>query len=221
MQDIPSESVDLILTDPPYAINYRSNRRTFRPQFDFLHNDSPGEWIETFARESYRILKPDSHLYCFTRHDVYIRFFTAFEGAGFKMKRTLVWVKNNHGSGDLKGDYAPRDEWIIFCSKGRRHLNGKRSDNTLFYNTVSSHQRRHPTEKPVDMLSFLISKSTQPGDLVIDPFAGALSTGVAAMDNNCSFLLLDLEQRYLSEGINDIISHPEVARYDIKAEINK
>jgi site-specific DNA-methyltransferase (adenine-specific) len=104
LPQLEAASVDLILTDPPYAIHYRSNRRVTRPKFNHLTGDQPGRWMEDFARESFRLLKPNRHLYCFCRFDTYPRFFEAFRQAGFTVKRTLIWVKNNHGSGDLKGD---------------------------------------------------------------------------------------------------------------------
>ena len=193
---MPDETVDLILTDPPYNINYRSNRRVKQAKFKHLENDNNGDWIPEFAKEAYRVLKNDRHLYCFCRHDTYPQFVAALEDAGFKIKRTLIWVKNNHGSGDLKGDYAPQDEWIIYCHKGRRELFGKRASNVLVFPRLNSDKMLHSTEKPTKLLKFLIEKSTKRGELVLDPFAGSGSTMHAAKELERSYCVIELSDAY-------------------------
>jgi len=219
LSKLPDESVDLVLTDPPYAIHYRSNRRVSRPKFDHFEGDKPGDWIETFAEESYRLLRTNRHLYCFCRHDTYPLFFTAFQRAGFRMKRTLIWVKNNHGSGDLKGDYAPRDEWIIYAQKGRRELRGKREDNILEFNKVHTGQLLHPTQKPLELLRLLIEKSSSPGEMVLDPYAGVLSTAVAAMDLERSFVAIDNSEEFIRKGVERIQKHRKISEYEIDVNI--
>lgn len=197
LASMPDETVDLILTDPPYNINYKSNRRVKNAKFKHLANDNNGEdWIPHFAREAFRVLKPDRHLYCFCRHDTYPEFIAALQDAGFKLKRTLIWVKNNHGSGDLRGDYAPQDEWIIYCHKGRRVLNGKRESNVLMFPKLSTKHQKHSTEKPVELLKKLIRKSTHEGELVLDPFAGSGSTMQAARELERTYCVMELYPNY-------------------------
>lgn len=196
LASMPDETVDLILTDPPYNINYKSNRRVKNAKYKELENDNSGDWIPEFARESYRVLKNDRHMYCFCRHDTYPEFMAALQDAGFKLKRTLIWVKNNHGSGDLKGDYAPQDEWIIYCHKGRRELFGKRDSNILYYSKLSTKNQTHSTEKPVDLLKYLIGKSTQEGELVLDPFSGSGSTMHAAKEMERYYCVMELSEEY-------------------------
>ncbi|MCB2198065.1 site-specific DNA-methyltransferase [bacterium] len=193
---MPDETVDLILTDPPYNINYASNRRVKNRKYKPLANDNTGDWIPDFAREAYRVLKNDRHLYCFCRHDTYPEFIAALQDAGFKLKRTLIWVKNNHGSGDLTGDYAPQDEWIIFCHKGRRKLFNGRHSNILHYSKLSTKNQTHSTEKPVELLKFLIGKSTEEGELVLDPFSGSGSTMHAAKEMNRYYCTMELSSEY-------------------------
>ncbi len=202
---IPDKSVDLIVTDPPYAINYRSNRRTVLPKYNHIALDDSTEWIASFCEHAIRILRDNRHMYCFCRWDTYPKFFQCLEVAGFTMKRTLVWVKDNHGSGDLRGDYAPQDEWIIFASKGRRFLNTPRISNVIEVPRIASVKLRHPTEKPIDLLKILIDKSTPPrvfGDysqepyLVFDPFMGSGTTGVAATSLGHRFLGIEMNEEY-------------------------
>ncbi len=203
LAQMPDNTVDMILTDPPYTIGYRSNRRVKNPQFKHLKNDQNKDWIPEFAKEAYRVLKENRHLYCFCRHDTYPEFITAFQSAGFKMKRTLIWVKNNHGSGDLKGDYAPQDEWIIYAHKGRRVLFGKRESNVLTqFPRLASKKLTHSTEKPVELLKFLIGKSTKKGELVLDPYAGSGSTMHAAIEMERDYCLIEVSPNYFLTSKN-------------------
>lgn len=196
------DSADLILTDPPYGIDYQSKRRVVREQFAHFANDTVGDWIHEFAALAFLALKRDHHLYCFTRFDTYPIFFEAFKGAGFTMKRTLIWVKNNHGSGDLRGDYAPQDEWIIFAHKGRRELNGSRDSNILHFDKITSANLLHPTQKPLDLLSFLIMKSCTSDEIVLDPFAGVFSTNVAAEKCGMNSIGIEINPQFVDIGIS-------------------
>ena len=216
MPTLPDQSVDLVLTDPPYAINYRSNRRVLRSRFDFIENDMPGDWIDIFAAEAYRLLKQNRHLYCFCRHDTYPLFYTAFERAGFSLKRTLIWVKNNHGSGDLQGDYAARDEWIIYAHKGRRLLRGKREDNILEFPKIHTGSLLHPTQKPVELLRFLMRKSTDGGEVVFDPYAGVLSTALAAVEEERDFTMIEINREYIAKGLKRLMNVERSSHYEFE-----
>ena len=146
------------------------------------------------------------------------------------MKRTLIWVKDNHGSGDLKGEYAPQDEWIIFASKGRRFLQVPRISNVIEVARVASVKLRHPTEKPIDLLKILIDKSTPPRNfgedpgakIVLDPFMGSGTTGVAATSLGHKFIGMEMNQEYFDVACerlpvaNQIIHHTHIALQDVK-----
>lgn len=92
----------------------------------------------------------------------------------------MIWKKNNHGTGDLYGNYSEQYEMIIFAAKGNRKLNGSRDSNVLEFDKVASANLVHSCEKPVDLLEYLIKKSSDAGEMVADPFAGSGSTLVAA-----------------------------------------
>ena len=79
--------------------------------------------------------------------------------------------------GDLDGDYAPKYEMVLFCSSGERKLNNGRSPNII--KATRTGNDLHPTQKPVDLMSFLLGKSAAPGDKIFDPFAGSGSTAHA------------------------------------------
>lgn len=121
MEVIPDGTASMILTDPPYGISYQNNFTRNRHQL--LRGDD-GIDYEKFARESYRILKDDTHAYFFTRFDCYPYHYRCLEDAGFQIKNCLAIEKASIGGiGDLHGSYASNCEWIIFCQKGRRVFN--------------------------------------------------------------------------------------------------
>ncbi len=199
LRQIPDGAVDLILTDPPYGIDYQSNRREVWEKLPKIEGDRNLEWLTVFVDEAYRVLADDRHFYCFCRWDMYHVFHQAIS-ARFQVKNALVWVKNNHGCGDLAGAYAPQYEMVIFAVKGRRKLNGKRHPDILEFATVSSRARKHPVQKPVEMLKFLIEKSTQPDEIVLDPFAGVGSTAMAAIEAGRRYLAIEIDERFYREG---------------------
>lgn len=120
---IPDGFVSLILTDPPYGISYQ-NCFTSRKHPRIIGDTSMGIDYERFAKESYRILKDNSHAYFFTRFDCYPYHYDCLKRAGFVIKNCLIIEKGSVGGiGDLQGSFANNAEWIIFCQKGRRVFN--------------------------------------------------------------------------------------------------
>lgn len=192
MQEMPASSFDCCITDPPYGMAYQSSRRTDKHEKIAL--DDSIEWFEDFAKELYRVMKDDTHIYIFCNEYAISHFRDWLEAAGFTNKRTLVWVKNNHTSGDLEGDYGNKTEFILYAQKGRRLLNGNRETNVLNFARVATDN--HPTEKPVDLCRFLLRKSTQEGESVFDPFMGGGTTCVAAQMENRDYTGIEILPKY-------------------------
>ena len=109
----------------------------------------------------------------------------------FQVKNILVWKKNNHGIGDLKV-WADIYELIIYATPGNHQVLGKRPVNVLEFDRNYEY---HSCEKPVDLLSYIIEKSTVKGELVLDMFAGSGSTGVAAKKCKRKYKLMELEKK--------------------------
>jgi site-specific DNA-methyltransferase (adenine-specific) len=198
MKMIPDKSIDLVLTDPPYGMNYQSSWRTASDKFSKIDNDVSLEWIRPFLIESYRVLKDNTHLYLFCNDYAISDFRKELELVGFTAKRTLVWVKNNHTSGDLEGDYGNKTEFVLFAHKGRRRLNGSRETNVLSFNRVS--ELKHPTEKPTKLCGYLVGKSSNQGDLICDPFMGSWTTARACKDLGRDFIGFELSEEYCKIG---------------------
>lgn len=193
MKELPSGSVDLVLTDPPYGMDFQSHRR--KEVYAKIKNDTSLEWLDRYFAECSRILKDDTAIYCFCSwHNVDI-FKKAFEKY-FKLKNIIVWVKNNHGSGDLKASYAPKHEFVLYGNKGRRTFYGKRMEDVIFANKTKN--ENHPTEKPIDLLEQFINNSTEKNAVVFDGFMGSGSTGVACINTNRDFIGIELDENYFN-----------------------
>lgn len=191
MKDIPDKSIDMILTDPPYGMNFQSHRR--KNIYEKIKNDENLEFLDNFFKECNRVLKKDSALYVFCSWHNVDEFKKQFEKY-FKLKNILVWVKNNHGSGDLQASYAPKYEFILYGNKGRRKFENGRKEDVLFYNKTKN--ELHPTQKPVDLLEFLINNSSIENDNILDPFMRSGSTGVACQNTNRDFIGFELDEHY-------------------------
>ncbi|UNO47932.1 DNA-methyltransferase [Alicyclobacillus acidoterrestris] len=194
---VADNSVDLVVTDPPYLMNYRSNRRVVRNKFDYIHNDqSSYDLIATFIDECYRVMKDNTAIYMFCSWHHIDYFKQQFERK-FKLKNLIVWNKNNHGSGDLKGAYAPKHELILFGHKGRSLLQHKRIPDVIDCDKIPSAKLTHPTEKPVELLTIFILNSSQPGDVVLDGFIGTGATAVACVNTGRNFIGFETEPQYI------------------------
>ena len=198
MGDIKDKSVDLIVTDPPYLMDYQSNRRKKEDRFDKIKNDKGNYMlIQDYLEECHRIMKDNTAIYCFCSWHNIDFFKNEFE-KHFKLKNILVWNKNNHGTGDLKGSYAPKHEFILFGHKGRTLLREKRIADVIDCPKISSNKLTHPTEKPQDLLEIFIKQSSDVGSIIFDGFMGTGSCGIAAKKLNRSFIGIELDEKYFN-----------------------
>lgn len=189
---MPDESVNAIITDPPYGINYVSQTGAR------IKNDkAPFIW---FLYDAFRVLKSGGTLLCFTRWDVEQTFIDAIELAGFRVKGEVIWDKVYHGMGDTKAAFAPAHENIVFAIKGKYSFPGGRPKDLVTFSKLGSAQMIHPTEKPVGLIANLITAVTKPDDLILDPFAGSGSTLVAAKKSGRRFIGVELDDEYYEKA---------------------
>ena len=187
--------VDAIITDPPYGMNFKSNRRTKLEKFDKIKNDKNLDWLTSFIDKSYSILNNDSSFYCFCSwHNIDI--FKQEIEKKFNIKNIIVWVKNNHGSGDLKAAYAPKHEFIIYAHKGRSIFRDKRISDVMEFPKINSNKLLHPTEKNINMLEVFVKNNTDENQTILDPFMGSGTTGVACKNLNRNFIGIELDETY-------------------------
>jgi len=195
MKLLAGNSVDAIITDPPYGMAFQSNRRIVKDKFKKIKNDNQLEWLPSFMEECFRLLKNDTAIYMFCSWHHIDKFKIEFE-KHFQLKNILVWNKNNHGSGDLKGSYAPKHEFILYGHKGRSIFRNKRLPDVLDYPKISSNKLLHPTEKNIDMLEMFINNNTDDNQLVLDPFMGSGTTAIACKNLNRNFIGIELDEGY-------------------------
>lgn len=183
---LPDSSIDLILTDPPYGIGYKASFRFTnggdrrRAAISFGDDELQLDWIAIASQK----LKPSGAVYVFTRWDVMHHTIMALEGAGLKMKQRIVWDKLHWTGGDLHY-YGSQVEDILFAVKDRHHLNWTQREGNVWRLTkldTINHEGNYdnPTQKPESLMRRIIERSSNPGELVVDPFMGTGTVPAAA-----------------------------------------
>lgn len=181
LRSLADESVDLVVTDPPYE-SLEKHRRIGTTTRLKHSKSSSNDWFTIFPNsrfgelfsEIYRVLKRNCHFYLFCDQETMFFAKPVAEKVGFRFWKPLVWDKERMGMGY---HYRARYEFILFFEKGKRKLNNLGVPDVL---RVPRIHRGYPTEKPAELARILIEQSSEPGDLVLDPFFGSASTGVAA-----------------------------------------
>lgn len=205
MREMADGSVNVAIVDPPYGIDFRSNHRktsTLKTTAGIANDgkDNAG-FLADAIHELYRVLKPDAHIYWFTRWDKVPEQQPLLERY-FHVKNSLIWMKNNWSMGDLFGAYAGQYENILFAQKGRRLLNevdGKtRHPDILQFDRVGPSKLRHSHEKPEALIEFLIRKSSDVGDTVLVPFCGSGTDCVAATKTGRNFVSFELDSDHVA-----------------------
>lgn len=183
--------VQLVATDPPYGISYVSAWRKQGPT-EMLQNDdaAPVDTLPAIAG----VLVDGGALYLATRFDVATQWNDAVKAAGLALKTPIYWNKGNHTSGDLEGDFGAQVEIFIFAHKGRHKLRGKRLANLWHFPRDKASD--HPTPKPVALMERIVDCSSDVQGIVLDPFMGSGTTGVACMNLGRKFIGIEIEPRY-------------------------
>jgi len=196
MKEMEDNSIDAIVTDPPYGIDYqsawRTNKNEWKPK---IANDKVP--FVAWTDEAFRVMKDDTGLLCFTRWDTEVVFRKALTESGFNCKQQIIWDKEVHGMGDLTGDFASQHENIIFAHKGRFTFKGKRPKSIFRFQRVSPTKLKHPNEKPIGLIASLVSAITIPGDIVLDPFMGSGTTGMACKKLDREFIGIEMNEDYM------------------------
>jgi site-specific DNA-methyltransferase (adenine-specific) len=182
---MPSASVDMVLTDPPYLVNYHSRDGRGVP------NDDTDAWLMPAFTEMYRVLKPDRFCVSFCGFTQAERFIAAWKAAGFRVLEHLVWRKRYPSSTGFVRRYHEQAYLLAKDNPRRPHvllpsvLEWRYTTNAL-----------HPTQKPVGALMPLVMAFSQIGDVVLDPFAGSGSTAVAAAMLGRHYIAIELDEEY-------------------------
>ena len=206
LKNIPNESIDLIVTDPPYPTTSRGNAGNSGGMLQkdinkkgkvFTHNNIN---CKEYAPEFYRLLKDGSHCYVMTNHINLIDMLNTFTDVGFHFIKSLIWNKGNKIMGQY---YMSQYEYILFFRKGK----GKKINNCGTSDILSISNKKtkdkdgkniHDTEKPVELMEVLVNNSSQENELVLDPFMGVGSTGIACIKNKRNFIGIEIDENYFT-----------------------
>lgn len=195
LQSLPPGSIDLIVSDPAYESleKHRAHGTTTRLKmsegssnawFDIFHND---RFPALFAAV-HRALARDSHFYMMCDQETAFITKPMAEAAGFKFWKAIIWDKVSIGMGY---HYRARHEFVMFFEKGKRRLRDLGIADVL---SIPRVRDAYPTEKPVALSEILIGQSSEPGEIVADPFFGSGSVGVAALQQCRRFLGSDISE---------------------------
>jgi site-specific DNA-methyltransferase (adenine-specific) len=193
LRSLPAESVDLLITDPAYESleKHRAIGTTTRLKHS---KSSSNDWFKIFPNarfgelfeQVHRVLKRDSHFYLLCDAETMFVAKPEAERVGFRFWKPLVWDKCTIGMGY---HYRARYELILFFEKGKRRLNDLGIADII---SVPRIRGGYPAEKPAEVAQVLVNQSSEPGDVVVDPFMGSGSVGVAAARLGRRFLGNDL-----------------------------
>lgn len=209
LSQIPDNSIDLILTDPPYNIAQYSTGNIDLPGRSALNNDL-AEWDLTPINPSdlltdfKRIIKPDGNIFVFTSYNLIGKWHEAFDSE-FDTFQFFVWHKTNPAPKIFKNGFLNSCEMIAcMWNKGHRwNFSNQRDMHNFFESPICMKPERlsdpkHPAQKPVKLLEHIISIASNENDVVFDPFMGVGSAGVAALKNNRKFIGFEIEQDYFA-----------------------
>ena len=179
--DVIPNGIRVLLTDPPYGQGFVSNRRVISEKDKGIANDDNIEdaliLLDKTLNIMYDKMQNNSFAFVFTSWRYEPEFRAVFEKY-FDLRSSIIWVKNNHGSGDINGAFAPKHERILFGVKGNPKLKYRLPDVLNGDEIITA----HATAKPIDLLRELIKVTSVEGDIIAEPFAGHGSTIIAALD---------------------------------------
>lgn len=201
MKQLPDKCIDLVLTDPPFGMNFQSSHRIDKHKK--IEGDNNLDWIDDWFELLAQKVKLDAMLYIFCSFHKVDVFKQACEKY-FPIKNILIWQKNNTGMGDLFGDYAPQYEMILYCNPSGKHLTGRRDSNILQF--ARTQNELHPTQKPVNLIKYLASKSLEKGT-VLDCFSGSGTTALACHDLGLDFICIEKDPDYHSASVKRLEQH--------------
>lgn len=211
IKEIKNNSVDLILTDPPYFISRNSNfRKTSNKTPDDMKKKYDisidfGEWDKGdidwgfLLSEYYRVLKPGGTVIIFYDSWKSNELKLYAEKSKFKQPRVGMWVKTNPVPINSKINYLSNavEYFYTFVKKSKPTFNSKYDNGIYSYPICHGKERyKHPTQKPLQLISDLIKKHSNEGDLVLDTFAGTGTTAHACLNLNRNYLMIEKDENY-------------------------
>ena len=216
MKNISDNSIDLIVTDPPYLVKYKTGRRKDKSHkfTKEILNDDNEQLLKDYIKECHRIMKNDTAMYMFCSSNK-VDFFKQELEKYFTIKNMIIWVKNNHTAGDLQSAFGRKYEIVFLVNKGRSKFNGTRLTDVWEFKRVAGKGQLHQNQKPVEMIEQCIEKHSNENDVVFDGFMGSGTTAIACINTNRNYIGFELDEEYYETSIKRINNHVEDKQIDL------
>lgn len=224
LPDIPENSIDMIFADPPYflsngGITCHAGRMVSvnKGKWDVSRGvDENFIFTQRWLRECQRVLTPNGTIWVSGTSHIIYTVGSAMQGLGYRILNDIAWFKVNPPPNLSCRYFTHSTETIIWAAKNKnsRHYfnyslmkrlnNGKQMLSMWSIKPPGPLEKiygKHPTQKPIELLDRIVLASTRPGDIVLDPFSGSGTTGVAACKEGRRYIGIELEQPYISVSI--------------------
>ena len=214
MKEIPDKSIDLVVTDPPYklvqggctnkAVRFRGTTdNELKTGTIFKHNDIAfKDWLPVV----YDKLKDNTHCYIMCNDRNIKELLIEAEKSKFNLLNILVWGKSKHSPNKW---YMKNCEFIVMLRKGEaKNINNMGTKQLILVNNVD--KKIHPSEKPVELMQILIENSSQENELILDPFMGSGTTGVACKQSKRKFIGIEIDEKYFGIAKNRILESENI-----------
>lgn len=209
MQEIPSASVDMVLCDPPYMINTKSDGNgKLNPWADYCN---ASYWYENWMSEVRRILKPDGCLWSFLNWRSFVTFQKAACDLRWPIESVLVWDKCWIGPGGTKG-LRPSYELVALFAMPDFRIEDRGLYDIQRFKWSSKKPHGHPAEKPVELCEWIIKNSAKPESTILDCFMGSGTTGEAAVNLGMSFIGIEMDEHFYGVSEKRILQAEKYAQ---------
>lgn len=208
MSMMPDGFVDIVVTDPPYGVSYKTSKRKDKGHrfCREIENDSDLSALADAAPEMFRVLKDDSACFAFCAWKRQDEAAGILESCGFDVRNRIIWDKGHHTAGDLTGAFGYQYEVILFAVKGKPTIRGKRHSDVWRCPSVPSDRLLHQNEKPIFLLERAILSMSDEGCVVLDPFMGSGSTGAACSHCGREFIGCEVDDGYYEVALGRLSS---------------
>jgi site-specific DNA-methyltransferase (adenine-specific) len=188
LRQLPDGCVDAVVTDPPW-MEYET------AWYDASDWHRPVAKVEPrrYAKDLARVCRIGGAVLLWCRWDAFDEHASALRAVSIQVRNCVVWGKPNHTAGDLNGNLGNQHECAVFGSRGVWFRHDSRETN-LF----SRGFRHHPTEKPLGLMRRSVNLASPPGRIVLDPFMGSGTTGVACVQTGRKFIGIEIDPGYFS-----------------------
>lgn len=198
MKGFSDGSVDIVLTDPPYLLNLKSSNSSSKYKLNrWADMCNPAYWYAAWLKECYRILKPDGCVWSFLNWRSLVTFQKASCDIDWPMESLLIWDKHWTGLGSMKG-LRQSYEMVALFLKGNYAIPNRSLSDVWQFQGSSSKPNGHPAEKPVGFMEKILKES--PGEVVLDPFMGCGTVGVAALKLGRKYIGIDQDEIWFNHS---------------------